>query len=89
MITYTLSEDVTGIIKGKIYCKQGTLVTLISKYGKVLIVEDRDGERFSVTIKMITPSKLEIIEPEIIIQPVEVKPKKKRPILIQNQNTLF
>ena len=85
---YTLSEDVNGIIKGKVYAKKGDLVTLISKYGKVLIVEARDGNRFSVTVKMITPSEFEKKEPEIFIQPVEVKPKKTRPILLK-QNTLF
>ena len=88
MITYTLSEDVNGINKGKIYGKKGDLVTLISEYGKVLIVEDKNGDRFSVTIKMITPAEFEKKEPEIFIQPVEVKPKKTRPILIK-QNTLF
>ncbi len=88
MITYTLAEDVPGINKGKVYGKKGSLVTLISKYGKVLIVEDRDGERFSITIQMITPSEFEKKEPEIFIQPVEVKPKKTRPILLK-QNTLF
>lgn len=89
MVTYTLSEDVTGIIKGKVYGKKGDLITLISKYGKVLIVEGKDGNRFSVTVKMITPSEFKKKEPEIFIQPVEVKPTKKRPILIKNQNTLF
>ena len=89
MISCTLSEDVPGINKGRIYGKKGDLVKLIGEYGKVLIVEDQNGDRFSVTIKMITPSEFEKKEPEIFIQPVEVKPKKTRPILIQKQNTLF
>ena len=89
MITYTLSEDVTSYSKGRIYGKKGDIVTLIIKYGEVFIVESMDGDRYSITAEMVTPKESPFKEPEIFIQPGEVKAKKTRPILSNNQTTLF
>ena len=59
MTKYILTADVIGH-KKTIYAKKGDTVNLIGDRGRALIVEDQQGNRFSINSKNIISIKNEI-----------------------------
>jgi predicted RecB family endonuclease len=53
---FILAADVVSTFKkGFIYGKKGTGVTEVTRSGDILIVEDKNGERYSVNVNKLLP----------------------------------
>lgn len=59
MIKATLKEDVFSTLKPKVqYGKKGEKVEIISDHGNAVIVANKSGDKYSVTIEKITYEKM-------------------------------
>lgn len=91
-----LKEDIRSLFNSNVfYGKQGDEVKIISERGAVNIVENINGERFTVNVSALTEDPIEELKPEVVPDTTAIKkpiinrvPVSKK-VAPTNQKSLF